>query len=467
MRVLHVREAGVADSGFERRATVHLEYAFVAHDSGDGFAAWEVSRSDARVEVSVHESTRSSNGGYSQFALNRIVAAQLVRQQAQLLVVEGLYGCTIDLPRIAKILGVPCVWLMPAQDEPLVAPDAFLGSLVENAIRACESVFTSATNRAWLESELSKPVAELLQDITVWPEYRERIAGVTANSATERLSLHPMLNRDPTLLTRMQQADVAHFAKMQSVLDVGCGVGIFLDQLRRSDIGAIGVERDPDVAAYGRGSGLNIEVSDALAFLRQSALQFDGMYCSHFIEHLPVDAAQELISLMSARLQPGGVLLLVFPDPESIRTQLLGFWRDPEHERLYHPELVTTMAESAGLELEWSSYMSQPHAVTSFPEHPPEIELPELVGKALPDAPVPATLADKCLALFGFSSLARTRRLEAQMRALAVSLDVQAEQTAAILRALEERTRTLWSVNQTWAWNDNVTLKLRKPVGEV
>jgi hypothetical protein len=31
-----------------------------------------------------------------------------------------------------------------------------------------------------------------------------------------------------------------------------------------------------------------------------------------------------------------------------------------------------------------------------------------------------------------------------------------------VLDALDERTRTLWAVNQTWAWTDNVTLRLRK-----
>jgi hypothetical protein len=50
-------------------------------------------------------------------------------------------------------------------------------------------------------------------------------------------------------------------------------------------------------------------------------------------------------------VEPGGTVVLVFPDPESIRSQLLGFWRDPEHVRFYHPDLIELMARAHGLGL--------------------------------------------------------------------------------------------------------------------
>src|ERR1700694_6061761 len=49
-------------------------------------------------------------------------------------------------------------------------------------------------------------------------------------------------------------ADV--FAGFGSVLDVGCGTGVFLDMLRERGVARIlGVDRDPDMAAAARARG--------------------------------------------------------------------------------------------------------------------------------------------------------------------------------------------------------------------
>ncbi len=276
-------------------------------------------------------------------------------------------------------------------------------------------------------------------------------------------SIYEFCQRDQPLLVNMQRGDVRHFQGSSTVLDLACGVGIFLDCLRHNGFNAEGVERDPRVAQYARDMGLKVSTDDALAYLENAAASFDGIYCSHFVEHLPIELVQRALQLMAKRLTRGGVLVLVFPDPESIRSQLLGFWRDPEHVRFYHPELITSMAATHGLELEWSSYADQPHRVVPF------TDIPTPVLQALPLPPFPAVvntdgygLAERLLQKFGFVSERRLRGLEERLVAWSSALEHQSRQYMEVSAQLEARTSTLWDVNQTWAWNDNVTLRFRK-----
>jgi len=237
---------------------------------------------------------------------------------------------------------------------------------------------------------------------------------------------------------QMRAGEVRHFAGCRRVLDLGCGAGIFLQLLAEAGIAASGVERDPVIAAYGRGMGCDITTADALDYLQRAgehaaSLAFDGVYCSHFVEHLPVDVVQTLLARLARLLPPDGTLVLAFPDPESIRSQLLGFWRDPEHVRFYHPELVATLASAHGFDLEWSSYHEQPHEVVPF-----------------------------ALATLGLVPAREHRQLARRIDRLQAALDVTLDQQRRAIAALTDRTDQLWAVNRTWAWNDNAVLKLRK-----
>ena len=162
----------------------------------------------------------------------------------------------------------------------------------------------------------------------------------------------------------------------------------FLQCLQEQGIKSKGVERKPAIANYGRGMRFNTVIDDALAYLDSSNDTFDGVYCSHFVEHLPFQMVETLLGSIASILRPGGVATLAFPDPESIRSQLLGFWRDPEHVRFYHPELITSVAFTFGLDLEWSSHHAQPHRIASFTDDPDPVPQPiELSSMHIPAKP--------------------------------------------------------------------------------
>ncbi len=122
-------------------------------------------------------------------------------------------------------------------------------------------------------------------------------------------------NRDHNLLLAMQARYAAHFGGCERVLDLGCGTGVFLEVLARQGLAATGVERNPMSVRFARSLGHTVVEADALAFLATQEAAWDGVYCSHFIEHLPVDAAELLLRRTAAALRPGGVAVFVFPIP--------------------------------------------------------------------------------------------------------------------------------------------------------
>jgi|GEM_PF-2072727 len=146
-----------------------------------------------------------------------------------------------------------------------------------------------------------------------------------------------------------QQQYVSCFQGCKSVLDLGCGEGFFLELLDRVGIAAKGLDRDIALVERARMEGKQVTAEDAIEHLKQHHGHYDGIHCSHFIEHLEFPSVVELIKLAAAALQEDGRLLLVFPNPESVRMQCFGFWKDPEHVRFYHADLVTSVCEKMGL----------------------------------------------------------------------------------------------------------------------
>jgi O-antigen chain-terminating methyltransferase len=154
---------------------------------------------------------------------------------------------------------------------------------------------------------------------------------------------------------------------------------------------------------------------------------------------------------------------MVFPDPESVRSQLLGFWRDPEHIRFYHWELIAAIAATFGLEVEWSSHSEQPHRVVPFAVNPPLVRQSNHLPPFPEEKKLGAlSLKEKFLRKLGLVTERRIHQMEQRLLEWSRMLEDQSRDYVIASKQLEERTDSLWDVNQTWAWNDNVTLRLRK-----
>ena len=279
-----------------------------------------------------------------------------------------------------------------------------------------DTVVSSETDRRWLGALLTGLTAD------------ERVA-------VEGYGAYALAQRDHRLLTEMTTPVLHFFDDAERILDVGCGTGIFLEQMARCGKHAVGIDSDPASLAYAAMLGLNIEKSDGVEWLKCTDQRFDAVYCSHVVEHLPFDQLKMAISGIVHVLQPGGKAVFVFPDPESIRSQLLGFWRDPDHVRFYHPDVITLLAQADGLALEHNSQQTPPRDIISFSYTPPEFERPA----------VTAGLLGRFMHKIGLVRRDEFEWLKARSR------------------WQDQLLQTLWSVNQTWAWDDNAVLVFRKP----
>ena len=184
-----------------------------------------------------------------------------------------------------------------------------------------------------------------------------------------------LMNQD--YIRMLQRPRVRFFKGCKGVLDLGCGPGIFLELLKEAALQARGVDRSEAIVEKARLKGLDVIHSDLFDYLQETQEEYDGIFCSHLLEHLPFEKVVQLIERIVARLLPGGILVFVLPNPGSIRLHLFGFWRDPEHIRFYTGNLIASVCQHYGLRVEYSNEEETPN----------QIETPRFEPLSLPPSP--------------------------------------------------------------------------------
>ena len=134
----------------------------------------------------------------------------------------------------------------------------------------------------------------------------------------------------------------------EPVLDVGCGRGELLEQLKVAGIEASGVDADAGMAERARAAGLDVAVGDGIAHLESLPPGSLGAITAiHVIEHLPADALVRFFRLARERLRPGGLLVCETINPHAVHA-LKTFWVDPTHQHPVFPEVAVVLADVAG-----------------------------------------------------------------------------------------------------------------------
>ncbi len=137
------------------------------------------------------------------------------------------------------------------------------------------------------------------------------------------------------------------------LLDVGCGGGAQLVQLRTLGWRVIGV--DPDERAVEMATRVHqLDVRRGTLEDQQfPSARFDAVVLSHTIEH--VHGPAELLRECGRILRPGGRLVVVTPNAESLGHRRLGTqWiglQPPRHLYLFSCATLARLAERAGLEV--------------------------------------------------------------------------------------------------------------------
>ena len=119
-------------------------------------------------------------------------------------------------------------------------------------------------------------------------------------------------------------------SKKENILDLGCGIGHFLT-LGSNSITGIDANYESLKEAKKISDKL---VQGNILKLPFSEAAFDGINCSHVIEHFNTDDAYQLLLEMNRVLKIGGTLIISTP------VLWKGFFEDFTHIKPYYPEAI-------------------------------------------------------------------------------------------------------------------------------
>lgn len=142
-----------------------------------------------------------------------------------------------------------------------------------------------------------------------------------------------------------------HCSENAHLLDVGCGSGSFLVQMRHLGWEVTGIDPDGDAVSVAREKhGLNV-IHGSLEKHKFPDNHFDAISLNHVIEHA-IDPIGLLIECRRV-LKPGGQLVLVTPNIMSLARRMFNdswlHWDPPRHLYLFSLQALRVAADRAGL----------------------------------------------------------------------------------------------------------------------
>ncbi|HMA33862.1 MAG TPA: class I SAM-dependent methyltransferase [Chloroflexia bacterium] len=162
--------------------------------------------------------------------------------------------------------------------------------------------------------------------------------------------------------------EMANGLESGRVLDIGCGRGLLLHQLRKRGWEVAGTELSEDSARYAR-DVLQIDVKTAnIHDLDYPAEEFDTVILWHVLEHITDPAG--LLREVTRILRPGGTLLVAVPNFASVEARLARahwFHLDvPRHLSHFTPAVLRALLQEAGLRPRMVSYFASEYDFFSF-----------------------------------------------------------------------------------------------------
>jgi 2-polyprenyl-3-methyl-5-hydroxy-6-metoxy-1,4-benzoquinol methylase len=153
-----------------------------------------------------------------------------------------------------------------------------------------------------------------------------------------------------------------------SVLDVGCGPGVLLNQMRARGWQVRGTERSPSAAQQAR-DVFHLDVrAQSVDDLVAEGATFDAVVLWHVAEHLHTPA--DIVRGIARLLRPGGILLIAVPNfasPEARVGRAGWFHLDvPRHLVHFTPSTLDAMLAGAGFQKAKVTYLVPEYDLFSF-----------------------------------------------------------------------------------------------------
>jgi SAM-dependent methyltransferase len=155
------------------------------------------------------------------------------------------------------------------------------------------------------------------------------------------------------------------FPKPGCMLDIGCGVGLLLLEMREKGWTVHGVELDSDAAVAGRQEGLDI-FGGTLHDAAFPPAAFDYVRSNHSFEH--IHNPREVLREIRRILRPGGHLFIGVPNLAGLMPKMWGtYWwylGSPVHTYGYTPASISSLLTEEGFRVERISYNSTYAGIT-------------------------------------------------------------------------------------------------------
>jgi O-antigen chain-terminating methyltransferase len=175
--------------------------------------------------------------------------------------------------------------------------------------------------------------------------------GVSEERTMMSMSEWTTFRGDEAYVRRLQKKYVSYFRNCSRVLDIGCGRGEFLGLLLEEGVQAVGIDMSHEAVAACREKGFHAELADAVSFLQGKSDVFDGIFCSHVVEHMHPHELLRLIRMLGQALQKGGILVIVTPNMKNLRVFTETFWLDPTHVRPYPIPTLRNLLVRSGFDV--------------------------------------------------------------------------------------------------------------------
>jgi SAM-dependent methyltransferase len=137
--------------------------------------------------------------------------------------------------------------------------------------------------------------------------------------------------------------------RAETLLDIGCGFGHYLDLARARGLRAVGIEPDEIRASFGIQKGHEV----LRGFFSPDALKgrrFDVVVLSHVIEHMP--HPDTLLHDIRRVLNPNGLLAIICPNHDSLRARIcklrFNCYAPPEHVGYFCRSSLARLCERMG-----------------------------------------------------------------------------------------------------------------------
>jgi 2-polyprenyl-3-methyl-5-hydroxy-6-metoxy-1,4-benzoquinol methylase len=130
-----------------------------------------------------------------------------------------------------------------------------------------------------------------------------------------------------------EYSDILPSNKDASMLDVGCGMGHFVNYLRHKGFSSVkGVDHSAEQVNYCLSAGLPVaKIDDIFDFLNSQTNSYDFIMMSDVLEHFDKNEVLQVLEGLRGALRSGGVLVLRVPNMSSIYG-LHGRYLDFTHE---------------------------------------------------------------------------------------------------------------------------------------